>query len=187
MSIKVSFFNRDARDVAADLIGCRLVHETGDSLSGRIVETEAYLGEEDPASHASNGRTSRNSAMFGPPGRSYVYICYGIHHMFNIVTGGDGDPQAVLVRSIQPIEGLDRMREVRGLEDETRLCDGPGKLCQALEIEKRHSDLDITEGHLRIEPGDSGPIERTTRIGVSGGEDLEYRFLEKDNQYISDH
>jgi DNA-3-methyladenine glycosylase len=187
MSIDTGFFRRDARDVAPDLIGCDLIHETGDRLRGRIVETEAYLGEDDPASHASGGQTSRNSTMYGPPGRSYVYICYGIHHMFNIVTGEDGDPQAVLVRAIEPLEGLDRMRQNRGLDDDRQLCDGPGKLCQAFEIENGHSDLEVTGGHLRVEDGDGGPIEQTTRIGVSGGEDLAYRFLENDNQHVSDH
>ncbi len=187
MSMEISFFRRDARDVAADLIGCSLIHETGERRSGRIIETEAYLGNTDPASHASGGKTSRNSTMYGPPGRSYVYICYGIYHMFNIVTGEDGDPQAVLVRAIKPLEGLERMREHRGLEEDRNVCNGPGKLCQALEIENGHSDLDITEESLRVEGGDGGPIEQTTRIGVSGGKDLEYRFLEKDNPHVSDH
>src|ERR1700733_1076759 len=128
-----AFFAREAADVARSLIGCALVH--GDR-AGMIVETEAYIGPEDLACHARFGPTARTSVMFGPAGRSYVYLCYGIHEMFNIVTGPDGDGQAVLVRAIAPLAGL---------PDDPHVGRGPGKVTRALAIDRATCDrLDMT-------------------------------------------
>jgi DNA-3-methyladenine glycosylase len=133
-----AFFAREAADVARALIGCALVH--GDR-AGMIVETEAYIGPEDLACHARFGPTARTSVMFGPAGRSYVYLCYGIHEMFNIVTGPDGDGQAVLVRAIAPLAGL---------PDDPHVGRGPGKVTRALAIDRSHDRLDLTTGPLYV-------------------------------------
>jgi DNA-3-methyladenine glycosylase len=129
------FFARPAQVVARALLGKLLVHGT---RSGRIVETEAYLGPEDLASHARFGRTARNRAMFGPGGLAYVYLCYGIHEMFNVVTGRDGDPQAVLLRAIEPVAG------VAGGPASGR---GPGKLTRVLGLSRAHDGHDLVTDH----------------------------------------
>lgn len=177
------FYARDAAAVARDLLGCELVH--GD-CRGRIVETEAYRGRSDPASHAANGETDRNRVMFGPPGRSYVYICYGIHAMFNVVATRDGIPGGVLVRALEPVDGLDTMRDRRRVQEASGLCSGPGKLCTALGITREHNDRDLAIGPLRIEHGPAPErVERTGRIGVADGEELPLRFFVADNPHVS--
>ncbi|MDY6766535.1 MAG: DNA-3-methyladenine glycosylase [Candidatus Nanohaloarchaea archaeon] len=186
--MNTQFFARDPDTVARDLLGRDLVHDTGIELCGRIVETEAYRGPDDPASHASGGRTDRNAPMFGEPGRAYIYISYGIHHMLNVVTGGTGSPSAVLLRAVEPLEGVERMQANRGVDARAELCSGPGKLCEAFGITKEHNKVDLTAGHLRIEEGEQVPPERTvedTRIGVSGGEDLKLRFFVGDSRFVS--
>lgn len=180
------FFGREADEVARQLLGCRLIRDGDTWLAGRIVETEAYFGEEDPASHAYRGKTGRNEIMYGPPGNAYVYVCYGIHHMLNVTTGERGDPQAVLIRAVQPINGIDEMQDRRGGKEETALCDGPGKVCEAFGLDKQQNGTNLTEGELRIEQGErQGGIATSGRIGVSEGGDLELRFYEKDNPYVS--
>jgi DNA-3-methyladenine glycosylase len=120
------FFARDTLAVARDLLGRLLVRELdGERLSGRIVEVEAYIGEEDQASHARVGRTARNAAMYGPPGHAYVYLIYGMHYCLNLVTGDEGFPAAVLVRALQPLEGIERMRAHRHSQSDHHLTDGP--------------------------------------------------------------
>ena len=139
-----AFFDRPTVTVARELLGQRLVHiVNGRRLAGLISETEAYVGETDLASHARVGRTARTTPMYGQPGRSYVYFTYGMHWMLNIVTERDGFPAAVLIRAIQPDEGLDEMRANRGGKPDKILADGPGKLCQALAITAAHNDLDL--------------------------------------------
>lgn len=177
------FYGRDAARVARDLLGCELVHG---ACRGRIVETEAYRGRSDPASHATNGRTDRNQPMFGPPGRSYVYRCYGIHTLFNAVTGRENVPGAVLVRAVEPLTGLDAMRDRRAVEAATRLCSGPGKLCEAFGITLEHDDRDLRSADLRIEHGASpDTVDRTGRIGVAAGADLPLRFHDGDSAHTS--
>ncbi len=154
-----AFFDRDTRVVARDLLGMVLVHRDGRTRrAARIVETEAYHGPSDRASHARFGPTPRAAVMFGPPGHAYVYRVYGIHHCMNVVTGPEGHPGAVLIRGAEPLEGC--LHSTRG----------PGNLCRALRIDaRRHSGLDLEEGALWIEAGDGpvGPIARTPRIGVA--------------------
>jgi DNA-3-methyladenine glycosylase len=130
--LAAAFYAEDAVSVARKLLGCALVHG---GRAGIIVETEAYLGPDDLASHARFGPTARTSVMFGPGGVSYVYLCYGIHHMFNIVTGGRGEGQAVLIRAIAPYVGL---------PDDAALGRGPGKVTQALALDRRHDRRDLT-------------------------------------------
>lgn len=171
----------DAAGVARRLIGSTLV-STVDGLEtvGRIVETEAYLGLDDPASHAhaSKGRTRRNDAMFGPGGTLYVYISYGIHHCINVVTGEEGDPAAVLIRALDPVRGEDVMAARRGRD--TDLCSGPGRLSQALGITMRHNHHDLSRPPVRLLPGvPAAPSEVGTsgRIGVSRAADWPLRFF----------
>ena len=151
------FFARPVEVVARALLGKKLV--VG-GRSGVIVETEAYLGPDDRASHARFGRTDRNAVMFGPAGHSYVYLCYGIHELFNIVTGRDGEPQAVLIRALAPSR----------CEGDLRQMAGPGKLTRALGIDRSHSGLDLTRGDpIAVQPGrrvDPGDVVIGPRIGV---------------------
>jgi DNA-3-methyladenine glycosylase len=156
MRLPAAFFAEDAVTVARRLIGCALVHQ---DRAGAIVETEAYLGPEDLASHARFGPTARTSVMFGPGGVSYVYLCYGVHEMFNIVTGAEGEGQAVLIRAIAPHVGL---------SEDTAIGRGPGKVTRALALDRRHDRRDLARGDLFVAgPIATPPIARGPRIGVA--------------------
>lgn len=160
MRLPPSFYARPALTVARELLGARLVvDEGGWRRVGRIVETEAYVGEHDLACHASKGRTPRTEVLFGPPGRAYVYLIYGMYHCFNVVTDVEGVGSAVLVRAVEPVEGL---------SPEART-DGPGRLCRALGLTLAHNRLDLQGSHLYLEAGPPVPeaaVERGPRIGV---------------------
>lgn len=173
--------------MARDLLGTVLIHETpAGNLSGRIVETEAYGGAEDPGSHAFRGRTLRNSIMFGPPGHAYVYRSYGIHACLNAVTGRDGVPGAVLIRALEPLLGLDAMQRNRGGRTGAEVCNGPGKLCQALAIGLELNGEDLTNGRLRIEPGPlPASIGSSGRIGLSQGQEFPHRFFVTGSSFVS--
>jgi len=177
--ISPSFFARKTDQVAIDLIGKRIKKGR---TQGRIVETEAYMTE--PGSHAYRGKTPRNEIMFGPPGRVYVYICYGMYNMLNFVCEENGTPGAVLIRALEPLQGIKTMRENRGGNE--NLTNGPGRLTQALGIDRSHNGEKIGE---TIQVLDSvrqvGEIEQTTRIGLSEGSELPLRFYEKQNKWIS--
>lgn len=169
-------------------MGQVLVHETPQgTVSGRIAEVEAYLPKKDPACHAAKGRTPRNFPMFGPPGRAYVYFCYGNHFLFNVVTEKEGTPGAVLIRALEPLEGLDLMARRRGLDPSSLdLTNGPGKLVQALGIRPAHNGLDLLKKPLYLKKERrEGPIGVTTRIGITEGWDLPLRFYLKDTNYLS--
>ena len=172
-----SFYARDTVTVARELLGMRLVAaHNGRRIAGIISETEAYLGLDDTACHAHKGRTPRTDIMFGPAGYAYVYLCYGLHYLFNIVTQSANIPEAVLVRAILPREGLDQMQTRRGAKiSVANLANGPAKLCQALGIAKdTHNGLDLTlRRALWLEPGeviDPAQIENTPRIGINYAE-----------------
>lgn len=153
--LPAAFFARGAALVARDLLGCALVHR---DRAGVIVETEAYLGPQDLASHARFASTRRNSVMFGPGGVTYVYLCYGIHEMFNIVTGAIGEPQAVLIRAISPYVGL---------PDDNAVGRGPGKVTRALGIDRSHDRRDLAIGDLFVAAALTPPrISKGPRIGV---------------------
>jgi DNA-3-methyladenine glycosylase len=188
------FYARSAIEVAPALLGKVLVREHGGvRLAGRIVEVEAYLGEEDAASHAFRGPTPRNRSMFGPPGHAYVYLIYGVHHCLNIVTGPEGEGQAVLIRALEPLEGLEIMRQRRGRVPDRHLTNGPGKLCQALAIDRRLDGHDLCLGELLwVEDGPppAEPICRGPRVGVRGDERAltrPWRFFLQGNRYVSPH
>lgn len=168
------FYNRPALDVARDLLGCRLVRvQNGQRMSGWITETEAYQGEEDLGCHASAGKTPRTAVMYGPPGRAYVYFTYGMHWLLNAVTGAEGTPAAVLIRAIQPEEGLDAMTENRPYKARrSGWTDGPAKLTQALAIDGdlNKTDLCSRAAGLWIESGQEvpeGQVTRTARVGLN--------------------
>ena len=157
-------------------------------LSARIVETEAYLGSQDPASHAYRGVTPRNRVMFGPPGRSYVYFTYGNHHCLNVVTEEEGTPGAVLISAVEPISGIEMMTKRRGQDKLEALTNGPGKLTQAFGITREHSGIDLTSGPFYMAEENSKkwiPIRATKRIGITQAVDLPFRFFWLGNKFVS--
>lgn len=185
-----SFFLRPTPIVARDLLGRVLVHDSPEgSTAGIVVETEAYL-RDDPASHAFRGPTSRNASMFGPPGRAYVYLVYGVHHCLNVVTAPAGIGEAVLLRALEPIEGLELMRLRRGDVRDRDLCNGPGKLVQALGIGRAHDGVDLTRGPIgfresKLRPFARAPIVRDVRVGITNGADLPLRFYLRESRFVS--
>jgi len=185
------FFERDTVTVSRDLLGRRLVRvlDDGSHLSGRIVETEAYYGEGDPPSHASSGRTGRSKIMWDKPGLAYVYLIYGIHIMLNVVTEPEGTPGAVLIRAVEPLEGLSEMEENRGGVDKDELTDGPGKLTRAFRIGMDMNDEDLlNSGKLWLSRGndiEENQIDTSGRIGVSQGKEEQLRFFLTGNRFVS--
>jgi DNA-3-methyladenine glycosylase len=187
-----SFYQRPTVDVARDLLGKLIVRvlPEGRRLSGIIVETEAYVTG-DPASHAYRGLTPRNAVMFGPAGHVYMYISYGMHSMLNLVTEREGLAEAVLIRAIEPVDGIDAMRALRGGIDEFALTNGPGKLGQALGLTvKGDNGLDVTSPNspLQVLAGshmDAMEVGTSTRIGLSVGKEALWRFYVKGNRYVS--
>ena len=177
-----------AEIVAPRLLGCRLVRELdGVELSGRIVETEAY-SQDDIASHSYRGETPRTKVMFGPPGFLYVYFTYGMHYCCNVVTGQAGHGSAVLIRALEPLRGQAAMSRNRHDLKGEALTNGPAKLCQALGIEKSFNghDLHKVPFRLMLEPSvKQTDIIQTTRIGISRGQDVPWRFYIKGNPYVS--
>ena len=197
MRLTRAFFARDTLSVARDLLGRRLVRVMdGERISGKIVETEAYVGEDDEASHARPGPTDRNASMYGPPGHAYVYLIYGMYHCFNVVTQRKGYPAAVLIRALEPMEGLSFMRDRRGrvgARDPRKLTSGPGRLCQALAIDQSHDGLDLcaSDALLFLERGESvaeDAVATSPRINVRGDEaavSVPWRFRVRENPHVS--
>ena len=180
--LRRDFFARRVHEVAPDLIGATLLV---DGVGGRIVEVEAY-DQQDPASHAYRGRTPRNAAMFGPPGHAYVYRSYGVHWCLNLVCGGEGVPEAVLVRALEPKRGLELQQSRRGVENVRQLCSGPGKLCQALGITREHDGLALDVPPFRLEArADVPEIVTGPRIGITRATDLRWRYGEAGSPFLS--
>ena len=189
------FFGRATLDVARELIGKVLVHETrAGATAGRIVEVEAYIGEDDPACHAAPGRTRRNEPLYGPPGVAYVYLNYGIHFLTNVVTEADGFPAAVLLRALEPCEGIDLMERRRtgraaaaAMIPVDGLCRGPGNLSKALGITLKQNRLDMTDSPLRIEDWgfEAGELVWGPRIGIRVGAESPWRCHEVGNRAVS--
>jgi len=191
-----AFYDRSTLLVAADLLGKVLVHRaSGRVTAGRIVEAEAYIGEDDPACHAAPGRTRRNAPLYGPPGFAYVYLNYGIHFLFNVVTEAEGRPAAVLIRALEPLEGLELMRTRRAPDrkgqdvPDHHLCRGPGSLTRAMGITLADNLADLSGARLYLEDrgGTLGPaaIAWSSRVGISVGSDRLWRCYVRGSRAVS--
>jgi DNA-3-methyladenine glycosylase len=176
------FYARSVHDVARDLVGCVVRHG---ETAGRIVETESYHMEE-PACHAYVGLTERTRTLFGPPGHAYVYFSYGIHSLLNAVAEPEGTGAAVLIRALEPVDGLDVMRRRRGVERATELCSGPAKLTQALEIGLSLNGSSLLDGPIEVLEREAEPrIAIGERIGITKAADLPWRFCDADSPHVS--
>ena len=183
MRLSRKFYSRNTKTVAKELLGKILVHK---KCKGKIVETEAYFGKNDPASHAHCKITKRNIIMYQKPGTAYVYFTYGNHWLLNVVTEKEGIPGAVLIRALEPLEGFRTMKKRRKVKDIKNLTNGPGKLTKAFGIDKRHNGLDLTKYDLFIEnSNEKFEIVNTTRIGLSRGKEKLLRFYIKGNEFVS--
>ena len=193
--IRRAFFDRPCLEVARDLVGSVLLRRLPDGtrLAGRLVEVEAYLGDgSDPGAHSHRGPTPRNRSMFGPPGRLYVYRSYGVHACANVVCEREGSGAAVLLRAVEPLEGIDAMRRHRGLagdRPERLIASGPGRLCEAFALGLELDGASLLRGDLRlrwagleIEPF---RVERGPRVGLNRGAELPHRFYAVDNPWVS--
>ena len=197
MILPVAFYRRPTLEVARDLIGKVVVHKSSAGITaGAIVEAEAYIGEDDPACHAAPGPTTRNAPLYGPPGRAYVYLNYGLHDMLNAVTEEEGHPAAVLIRALEPLEGLALMRRRRarapwrkgkGAVPDHELCRGPGNLCRAMGITLADNLRPLTRGPLTIQ--DRGirhqEIVWDPRIGIRVGTDKMWRATVRGHASVS--
>jgi len=180
-----SFYERSVHDVARELIGCVVRH---DETAGRIVETESYHMEE-PACHAFAGVTERTRTLYGEPGRAYVYFSYGVHSLLNAVAEGEGVGAAVLIRALEPVDGVELMRRRRGLARVEELCSGPGKLTQALGIGLWLNGTSLVDGPIELltrEPGTREPrVVAGERIGITKAMELPWRFCDADSEHVS--
>jgi DNA-3-methyladenine glycosylase len=179
------FYERPTVEVARDLLGKILVHG---STAGRIVEVEAYLGQDDRAAHTWHGLTERTRVIFGPPGRAYVYLVYGLHECLNLVAERDGSPGCVLVRALEPLAGIGVMRRRRGVARLEELASGPGKLTEAMGITRRLNGVCVTSGaltvrRLRGEPAAS--VVTATRVGIRHERERPLRFLLEGSRFVS--
>lgn len=178
-----SFFDRSVHRVARDLVGCRLFFA---GVGGTIVETESYE-RDDPACHAYVGLTDRTEVLFGPPGRAYVYLSYGIHSLLNAVAEPEGEAAAVLIRALEPSAGLEQMRERRGPKPDEQLCSGPGKLTEALGIGLESNDADLSrDPFLLLPPAGAAPkVVVGPRIGITKAVDRPWRFCAAGSRFVS--
>jgi DNA-3-methyladenine glycosylase len=185
VSLGQDFYARSVHDVARELVGCVVRHG---EAAGRIVETESYHME-DAACHAHVGVTERTSTLFGEPGRAYVYLSYGIHSLLNAVAEEEGVGAAVLIRALEPIDGIEVMRARRGVQRDEELCNGPGKLTQALGIGLSLNGSSLVDGPIEMltrEPGSRAPrVVVGERIGITKAADLPWRFCDADSRHVS--
>jgi DNA-3-methyladenine glycosylase len=183
--VRSGFYARSVHEVARDLVGCIVRHG---ETAGRIVETESYH-ESEPACHAYVGLTARTNTLFGPPGHAYVYRSYGIHALLNAVAEPEGSGAAVLIRALEPLEGIDLMRARRGLERVEDLCSGPGKLTQALGIGLELNGSSLDEGPIEVlapaSPAPAPRLVRGERVGITKAAELPWRFCDADSRHVS--
>ena len=187
MRLSRKFYSRSTKAIAKDLLGKILVHKTKEGvLKGRIVETEAYLGYNDPGSIGYRKVKNIPKSLLKEPGHAFVYFTYGNHWMFNVIAKRPGLLGATLIRALEPLEGMDIMKKRRKTDDIKNLASGPGKLTQAFGIDKRHDGIDLTQSNLFIENSDENfKTVTTTRIGLSQGENLPLRFYIKGSDFVS--
>jgi DNA-3-methyladenine glycosylase len=180
-----SFFDRSVHEVARDLIGCTVAHA---DTAGVIVETESYHAD-DEACHAFVGLTPRTRVLFGPPAHAYVYLSYGVHSLLNFVAEPEGEAAAILIRALEPIEGIDVMRARRGVERIEDLCSGPGKLTQALGVGLELNGVRLSEGPIRVLPRANGwsdpALVSSQRVGITKATDLPWRFSAAGSRFVS--
>ncbi len=185
------FYLRPTLEVAQDLIGKQFVYNNSNQIiSARIVEVEAYIGEDDPACHAAVGKTDRNEIMYGVGGFSYIYFIYGMYYCLNIVTEREGYPAAILIRGAEPTEGLEIIRQNYPSAKNNRYADGPGKLCKAFGLTREQNGLDLTKGKLYLKNCDINKkkvirIRKTERIGIKKGINRKWRFYDSDSKAVS--
>ncbi len=182
------FFSRYTPDVARELLGCLLVRRVGRAtLSGRVVEVEAYRGSDDPASHSYRGPTKRSAIMFGEAGHVYVFFSYGNHWCLNFTTEAEGQPGAVLIRALEPVEGIEAMKKSRGVSKVAQLTNGPGKLTKALSIDGVFNGEDLAKSRRLYVLGREQPVRVATsaRIGISKGRERQWRFFVEGNPFVS--
>ncbi len=181
------FYQRATLTVARELPGKIFVFKNKIRLSGRIVEAEAYIGQDDPACHARFGPTKRNKVMFGPGGFTYIYFIYGMYNMLNFVTEKEGFPAASLIRAMEPLDGLSIMHKNRNTDKVDNLTSGPGKLCSAFGLTTEHSGIDMTGEIIYLEDDGYKPdkIVSSERIGISDGRDKRWRFYINGNKFVS--
>lgn len=193
MIFPVSFYERPTLEVLRNLIGKVLVRiSKSGEISGIIVEAEAYLGEDDPASYAHSGRTKRSERLYGPPARSFVHLTYGMHHLLNVITEREGFPAAILIRALEPLQGVSQMKKRRGTEEIVNLCSGPAKLCQSMEIDLKMNGLLVSSPksplfireELKEERRD-GKLLWRPRIGVREGRERLWRAYLQNSPFIS--
>ncbi len=183
--LKRSFYLRPAPEAARALIGKIIVHG---ATAGRIVETEAYLGTGDLAAHSARGETPRTKVIFGPPGHAYVYFIYGMYDCLNVVVEPEGVAGCVLIRALEPVEGIDEMMARRRMEKIEALANGPGKLTRAMGITMRHNGVDLTRGPITVHPPEKDSaleIAVSARIGITKSPDLPLRFFVKGSRFVS--
>jgi DNA-3-methyladenine glycosylase len=183
--LATDFYERSVHDVARDLIGCVVRHG---ETAGRIVETESYHMEE-PACHAFAGVTERTRTLYGEPGRAYVYFSYGVHSLLNAVAEAEGVGAAVLIRALEPVDGIELMRQRRGLERVEDLCSGPGKLTQALGIGLSLNGTSLVDGPIELLTRERGTREPRVvvgeRVGITKAAELPWRFCDADSRHVS--
>jgi DNA-3-methyladenine glycosylase len=182
VSLGCDFFARSVHEVAPELLGITLLV---DGVGGPIVELEAY-DSKDPAAHGFRGRTERNAVMFGGPGHAYVYRSYGIHWCLNLVCAEEGVAEAVLIRALEPVHGVEVMMARRGVASPRLLCSGPGRLCQALGVTREHDGLPLDRPPFELLPA-TAPVEivRAPRIGISKAADRPWRYLVAGSRFVS--
>jgi len=193
MMLPVAFYSRPTLQILEEIIGKVLIRKSKDGLaSGIIVEAEAYRGQDDPASFASRGRTKRSEMLYGPPARAFVYLTYGMHHLFNVVTEQEGFPAAVLIRALEPLEGLALMQKRRRTDDVLNLCSGPAKLCQALDIDLSLNGASLSSPRsplILVGRTDEDEKEKDLvwrpRIGIREGRDRLWRVYRKGSPFVS--
>lgn len=184
-----AFYQQSSLSVARALLGKYLCRKWKNVfLVGKIVEVEAYIGENDPACHAARGRTSRNEIMYGQPGFAYIYFIYGMYYCLNVVTEKEGFPAAILIRAVEPISGIERMKWLRKNDSVQKLTNGPGKLCQAFHLNRKQNGKDLCGKELFIMNGEEiagASVARSKRVGIKIGIDHLWRFYLKNNIYVS--